>query len=221
MRLHLQKWFFISEAARLNWLTLNKLDRTAVPAKRRGLVLVDFTLVFLSLFPSGYRFSDLPSLSPSSASSTGSFLHSALSCSPPPAGVSLISRLSIYFCVLLGAGFVLRCLRLTRMERAILTRVIMERGGREKLRGVVNLQREPRESRIYGKPTKIFPSEVQNWTFAEIVVKEPFRLTMMTKSWDSVINIWSSQPARNAMWRLIKNSLLIISIDLSTWLGRD
>lgn len=62
------------------------------------------------------------------------FLHSALSRSPPPAGVSLISRLSIYFCVLLGAGFVLRCLRLTRMERAILAGVIMKRSEREALK---------------------------------------------------------------------------------------
>lgn len=89
------------------------------------------------------------------------FLHSALSRSPPPAGVSLISRLSIYFCVLLGAGFVLRCLRLTRMERAILARVIMERRGRGASKSG-DLQRGSREWKIYDKLSGIFSLKIQN-----------------------------------------------------------
>lgn len=86
-----------------------------------------------------------------------------------------------------------------------------------------NHQRELRESRIYGKPTWIFSLKIWNRTFARpFVVKNRYaqQSTKMTKSRDSVINIWSSRVSDNA-WRLIKNSLLIVSIDLSTWLSRD
>lgn len=222
MRLHLQKWFFICEADRLNWLTLNKLDRTAVPPK-----LVDSHWSFSLSFRLAIRPPIFPlSLSPSSASSTGPFLHSALSCSPPPAGVSLISRLSIYFCVLLGCR--LRSQVFTSHSNGTRDPDSSDNGkGRTKgkLRGVVTFkENRVNQESMENQPRNLSVGSAKlnfRWNGRRRRAVSLNGRTKMTKSRDSVINIWSSQPSRNATWRLIKNSLLIVSIDLSTWLGRD
>lgn len=174
-----------------------------------------FALVLLSVWPLALRFLFLlfllhPLLLHSS------FLHSALSCSPPPAGVSLISRLSIYFCVLLGAGFVLRCLRLTRMERAILVRTIMERENESSKNA--NLQRKScriREStkNQYGFSGEILRKykiksgfhQIMKYRFTQLGAKIVIA-KLESPRIINVINVALPRVSRNATQRLIENS---------------